>query len=468
MTPNVLPIASEPGFEPGSTEPLLYALGGVALLAAMLALSNQRGRLFSASVVYLALGVAVAAIVDLLDVRWLEPMRDAAALSHASELAVILALFATGLALERPLSWRNWRSTLLLLGLVMPLTILAVAAWGNGVMGLSIGAAIVLGATLAPTDPVLAGDVGIGPPGEPDHSEPRFALTSEAGLNDGLAFPFVMLGLLLSGPETSGDWALPWLVGDVLWGIGVGLAVGAGIGLFLGGVYRSWRAAGHVRTTFDAWIAIAAVLAVYGVTEVVDAYGFLAAFAAGIAFNHAEEDAEADRRIHRGATLAEKIGELAIVLLLGTLLSTGGLSLPGVGGWVLIALLLVVIRPLVTLAAFAGSTLPMRERVFIGWFGVRGVGSVYYATFAAASSLLPDDEARVLLWTALLAAAVSILAHGLSGEPLQRRLLGDDPTPGDPHARDREAKSAEDGVDAERPSGAGAERAGGAEATSRG
>lgn len=437
-------LASEPGFEPGSTEPLLYALGGVALLAAMLALSNQRGRSFTASVVYLALGIAVAAIVELLGVRWLEPFRDASAISHASEVAVILALFATGLALERPLGLRHWRSTWLLLGVVMPVTIALVAAWGNTVMGLGIGAAIVLGATLAPTDPVLAGDVGIGPPGEPDESEPRFALTSEAGLNDGLAFPFVMLGLLLAGPETSSDWALPWLLGDVLWGITVGIAAGAIIGLALGGAYRSWRAAGHVRTTFDAWIAIAAVLAVYGATEVLDAYGFLAAFAAGIAFNHAEEDAEADRRIHRGATLAEKIGELAIVLLLGTLLSTGGVQLPGLGGWALIALLLLVIRPAITLLVFARSALPWDERLFVGWFGVRGVGSVYYATFAAASSLLPEDEARVVLWTALLAAAISIVAHGLSGEPLQRRLLGDDPTPGDEAAREREAESADD------------------------
>lgn len=439
----MLPLASEPGFDPGSTEPLLYALGGVALLAAMLALSNQRGRLYSASVVYLFLGVTVAAIVELLDVRWLDPLRDATTLSHASELAVIIALFGTGLALERPLGWKSWNSTWRLLGIVMPVTILAVAAWGNTVMGLSIGAAIVLGATLAPTDPVLAGDLGVGPPGEPDDSEPRFALTSEAGLNDGLAFPFVMLGLLLAGPSTSENWALPWALGDVAWGISVGLAVGVALGLGLGAVYRYWRGAGHVSSTFDAWIAIAAVLAVYGVTEVLDAYGFLAAFAAGIAFNHAEDDAEADRRVHRGALLAEKFGELTLVLLLGTLLSTRGLQLPGLAGWALIALLLVVIRPAITLAVFARSALPLRERIFVGWFGVRGIGSLYYATFAAATGLLPDTEARILLWTALSAATISIVVHGLSAEPLQRLLLGDDPTPGDQEADAREAKAAE-------------------------
>lgn len=435
LSPTTLPLLSEPGFQPGSTEPLLYGLGGLALLVAMLTLSNQRGRLYSASVVYLCLGVAVAVIVELLGVRWLDPLRDASALAHASEVAVIVALFATGLALERPLGWRSWLSTWRLLGIVMPLTIVAVAAWGNTVMGLSIGAAIVLGAALAPTDPVLAGDLGVGPPGEPDDSEPRFALTSEAGLNDGLAFPFVMLGLLLAGPSTSERWVLPWALGDVVWGIGVGLGVGVLLGWGLGAAYRSWRAAGHVRTVFDAWIALAAVLAVYGVTETLDAYGFLAAFAAGIAFNHAEQDTEADRRVHRGATIAEKIGELALVLMLGTLLSTGGLQLPGASGWALVALLLLVIRPAATLLAFLGSTLPMRERLFIGWFGVRGIGSLYYATFAAATSLLPDGEARVLLWTVLIAAVTSILAHGLTAEPLQRLLLGDDPAADSGEAR---------------------------------
>ena len=439
-------LASSPGFQPGSLDPLLFVLGGVAILSAMLALSNQKGKLYSASVIYLALGIAVAVIVTLLDVRWLDPVRDAESLVHASEVAVIIALFATGLALERPLGWRSWGSTWRLLGIVMPLTIVAVAAWGNAVMGLSLATAIVLGATLAPTDPVLAGDLGVGPPGEPDKSEPRFALTSEAGLNDGLAFPFIMLGLLLAGPTTSERWALPWILGDVLWGIGLGLIVGVAVGSGLGWLYRFWRTSGHVRTTFDAWIALAAVLAVYGLTEMIDAYGFLAAFAAGIAFNHFEDDTEADRRVHRGAILAEKFGELALVLLLGSLLSVQGVQLPDPSGWALIALLLLVIRPVATLLAFIGSSMPMKERLFVGWFGVRGIGSLYYASFAAASMLIPENEARILLWTVLVAASISIVAHGLTAEPLQRLLLGDHPTEGDPEAEREEREAMEDPV----------------------
>ncbi|MBO9533048.1 MAG: cation:proton antiporter [Solirubrobacteraceae bacterium] len=439
MLPSLLhfPLASEPGFAPGSSEPLLYVLGGLSLLVAMLALSNQRGKLYSASLVYLTMGVGVAVTVEVLDVRWLDPVRDASTIAHASELAVIVALFATGLSIERRLGWAGWASAWRLLGVVMPLTIVAVAGWGVAVMGLSIGAAIVLAAALAPTDPVLAGDLGVGPPGEPDDSEPRFALTSEAGFNDGLAFPFVMLGLLLAGPTASERWVPSWVLGDVVWGLSVAFAIGAALGSALGAVYRRWRSAGHVRVTFDAWIALAAVLAIYGVTELVDGYGFVAAFVAGLAFNRAEDDEDADRRVHRGGLLAEKVGELALVLLVGSLLSTRGVQLPGAGGWALVVLLLVVIRPVATLLAFAGSPLALRERLFIGWFGVRGIGSVYYAAFASSAAVLPANEARVILWTVLVAATASIVAHGLTAEPLQR-LLAEPPTEGDRDAARRE------------------------------
>lgn len=419
------PIASSPGFEPLAVEPLLYALGGVALLVAMGALASQRGRIYSASVIYLGFGVIVAVIVELLGVRWIDPLRDSKLLEHASELAVIVALFATGLALERPLGLKSWGSTWRLLGIVMPLSILALGLWAHYAMGLSVAAAIVLAAALSPTDPVLAGDLGVGPPGEPDDDEVQFALTSEAGFNDGLAFPFVMLGLLLASSETSDQWALSWVLGDLLWAIGAALAIGTAVGLGLGRLYRNWRRLERERFSADPWIAIAAVLAVYGITEAVDAYGFIAAFAGGLALGHERGtggDEQLSRRIHGGAEAGVRIGELALVAAVGTLLSIGGLTLPGVAGWLAAALLLILVRPLATLLALAGTGLTLAERLFIGWFGVRGIGSIYYATFAAGTGLLVDAEARVVLWTVVVTMAISILAHGMTAEAATRRL----------------------------------------------
>lgn len=422
--------ASSPGFAPLSAEPLVFVLAGTALVVAMLALGADDRRLSSTSVVYLLFGIAVAVVVEVAGVRWLDPVRDAAVLEHASELAVIVALFGTGLALERRIGWRSWSSSWRLLGIVMPLSILGLALWAHLAMGLSAAAAIVLAAALAPTDPVLAGAVGVGPPGEEDDDGPRFALTSEAGLNDGLAFPFVMLGLLVASSDGLGRGLGAWLLADVVWAIGVGLLVGAAVGLGLGRLYRRWRDTERVRITADPWMAVAAVLAVYGLTEFLDAYGFIAAFAAGVAFNHTEglraghrgEDVEVDRRIHRGATVAEHVAELALMLLVGSMLSFAGLGLPGAAGWAAVALLLLVLRPVTTMIAFARSGMPVAERRFVAWFGVRGIGSLYYATFAAGTGVLTTGESRKILWTVLLAIAASVLLHGTSAERVLRRM----------------------------------------------
>ena len=194
----MFPLAAERGFSFADPYAIGLAFAGVAVFVAVGALSHQRERAFSASLIYLALGVTGATIVDLLGVRWIDPLKDATLIERLAEFAVIVALFGAGLKLERAFDRRTWGSVARLLGVVMPLTIAAVALFGSAVMGLSLGAAIILGAALAPTDPVLAGDVGVGPPGDEDEREPNFALTAEAGLNDGLAFPFVFLGAFVA------------------------------------------------------------------------------------------------------------------------------------------------------------------------------------------------------------------------------------------------------------------------------
>ena len=118
---------------------------------------------------------------------------------------MVIALFSTGLKLERRLAWREWSTVTRLLAIGMPAFIALAALFGAGAMGLSWGAAIVLAAALAPTDPVLAGDIGVGPPGDDDEEhEPHFGVSAEAGFNDGLAFPFVLLGIAVAEGSSSG------------------------------------------------------------------------------------------------------------------------------------------------------------------------------------------------------------------------------------------------------------------------
>lgn len=408
-----------------------YAVGlaflGVVVAAAIAALSRQHERAFSASLIYLALGLLAAGAVQLSGLAWLDPIADAQLFERLTELAVIIALFTTGLRIDRRLSVSSWSSVTRLLLLVMPLTIAAVAVVGHVAMGLSLGAAIVLGAVLAPTDPVLAADVGLGPPGSDRRPEANFSLTGEAGLNDGLAFPFVLLGLFVAG-ETSSEWWSTWIGADVIYAVAAGIVLGAGGGYGAAAAARSMRLRGLLTASFDGWLAIAAVLVVYGATEALGAYGFLAVFAAGMAFRRYEGTHEYNRSLHDSAEVVEKFAELLVILLVGSVVTADALSAPGIGGWALAMMLIVVIRPLAVIVSFAGARASRTERVFVGWFGVRGIGSLYYASFVAASGVLASSEASVVVWTVVVCVVLSIVAHGASADPVSRRLLADQPT----------------------------------------
>lgn len=403
-----------------------YALGlafaGVAVFAAIGALSHQHERAFSASLIYLGLGLAAATAIDLLGVRWIDPLADAKVIGRLAEFSVIVALFATGLKLDRALDGPAWGPVARLLGIVMPLTIAAVALFGTQVMGLSLGAAIILGAVLAPTDPVLAGDVGVGPPGDEDERDPNFALTAEAGLNDGLAFPFVFLGAFVAAEDGSG-WLVEWLTADVLYAVTVGIALGALGGYYIAKSIVGLRERNLLAEALEGWVALGAVLLVYGITEIAGGYGFLAAFAAGLAFRRYEHGHTLNRTVHDGAEVVEKFSELALILVLGSMVTIAGLQQAGGSGWLLVPVLLLVIRPLATLLAFTGSRMGPRERVFIGWFGVRGIGSLYYVAVALGLGILSSDEAQTLFWTVAACVVISIVVHGVTATPLERRLL---------------------------------------------
>jgi NhaP-type Na+/H+ or K+/H+ antiporter len=415
-------LASSPGFEFGDPYALALAFVGVAVFAAVGALSHQHERAFSASLIYLGLGLAAATIIDLLGVRWIDPFADAAVVQRLAEFAVIVALFGTGLKLERALERRPWVLQARLLGIVMPLTIAAVTLFGTAVMGLSLGAAIILGAALAPTDPVLGSDVGVGPPGEEDEQDAHVALTTEGGLNDGLAFPFVFLGVFVATRGGTG-WLGEWLAADVLFGVAVGVGIGLGAGYLIAASTVWLRDRDLLAPALDGWMAVGAVLLVYGVAELAGGYGFLAVFAAGVAFRRYEYGHELNRRVHDGAEVVEKFSELALILLLGSLMTIGGLREAGAAGWLLVPVLLLVIRPLATAIAFVGSGLSASERLFIGWFGIRGIGSLYYVAVAIGLGILSAEEARTLFWTMAICVVVSVVVHGVTATPLARRLL---------------------------------------------
>ena len=417
-------IARTPGwsFDPGLYEILLLVAGLVVLLGAV-ALSVQRGRPFSAALVYLVVGVIAGLGLRAVGINWYDPIEDAVIFGRAAEIAVVVSVFGAGVKLDRALTWRAWRTTVLLLVIAMPLTIAGVALLGSWLLGLSLPSAILLGAILAPTDPVLAEDVQVGGPmqREPE-DEARFALTSEAGLNDGLAFPFVMLAIFgfERGFDTFDQWWWEWLTADLIYAVVAGLLIGALAGraiafLTYGVIDRGW-----LSNPFDTFVAIGAIFAVYGGTELVGGYGFVAVFAAGVAFRRYEHAHEVNQRLHEVTLVVEKLAELAVLLLLGSVLPIGGVLELGWPVLVVAFALIFVIRPVSVLVALLPTRLIARHRLFIAWFGIRGIGSIYYLGFAFAA-LTPADAGPIFSATAV-AILASVVLHGLTSGPLTRRL----------------------------------------------
>ncbi len=349
-----------------------------------------------------------------------DPRLDPYPWEVVSELAVIIALFSTGLRIDNLGSIARWGPTMRLLTVAMPLTILAVAILGHLLGGLTVAAAILLGAVMSPTDPVLAGEVQVGPPQEGSEHPVRFALTTEAALNDGLAFPFVYLGLIVAAEGLApGDWFIEWLAKDVIWRILVGALMGAGGGWALGRILFTIPKAAPLARTASGVVALAGVLLCYGTTELVEGYGFIAVAVAGFAVRRTKGEHEFHRRLHDFTEALEHALTTALLLGLGAvlpLLLTGlDVATAAIG-----LTLLLVIRPVAGWVALIGSDLHGRDRTVAAIYGVRGVGSVYYLAYAAGKVEFLNEEQ---LW-ALVAFTIllSALGHGLTSGLVMKRL----------------------------------------------
>lgn len=411
------------GWELGDLHTLALLGAGLAVLAAAVALSHEHERTFSASVLYVALGAGGALALAVLDVEPLDPEGDHLLLERVTELALIAAVFSAGLTIEKHVRRRSWVSLTTLLVVVMPLTIVAIALFGMWAMGLSFGAALILGAVLAPTDPVLAGDVGLSEPGGEVYGEPRLSLHAEAGFNDGLASPFVILGLFVAERGGS-DWIAEWLTADLLYGAGLGLALGAVAGHGAAALLTSARSAALISRRLEGIVTIGLMLLIYGAAEAIGTYGLLAVFAAGFTFRRYEFEHSMHQPVHQAAHVAGKTLELIVLLMLGTMLTIDGLAEPGVEGWLLVPVLLLVVRPVLVFATAGRQFMDVRGRLFLGWFGVRGVAALFYAAVVVGSGALAPDEQRLVVWTTIACVVASIVLHGLTAAPLTKRLLG--------------------------------------------
>ncbi|WP_426060322.1 cation:proton antiporter [Hymenobacter sp. B1770] len=393
---------------------------GVAILGVAWLPSLLEKYPLSYPIFYILLGLGVFSLP--IGLPSTDPFEYPKLTTHLSELCVIVALTGTGLKIDRPFSVRAWRTPLLLVLVLMVITIAGITWMGLALLGLALPSAVLLAAALAPTDPVLAGDVQVGDPGEGREDNVRFSLTGEAGLNDGLAFPFVWLAIALLPEATPvGERMLNWLWMDVLYRLAAGVLLGWLSGLLLAYLIFNLPKRFSVKASAYGFVALAVTLTSYGVTELLHGYGFLAVFVAAVTLRGRERKHEYHRQMHAFTDQMERLLIVIILILFGGAIA-GGLLAPltwaGVGVGLL---LLLVLRPLGgMLTLMQSKRVTVAERAVISFFGIRGIGSVFYIAFALERANFP--QAR-LLWAVLgFIILVSITLHGVLATPVMNWL----------------------------------------------
>lgn len=411
-------------------------VGGLLLVMGLTYSVLNRSPVTSA-IIYLAVGLLTGP--SALNLFHFNPLKESALLEALTEVAVLISLFSAGVKMPTPFNFTRWRAPILLATVAMIITVALVAVFAWYVIGLPPGAAVLLGAIVAPTDPVLATDVQIRHPG--DHDQLRFTLTCEAGMNDGSAFPFVMLGMGLLGLHDLGSYGLNWIVIDVLWATTGGIAIGVAAGVTLAHAGWKLRRKPHRHELLDDFLGLGLIGVVYGLCVMLNTWGFLAVFFAAFALRQTElKLAKATSNftelhpesvspgtlptpmVSAGSRIfkehLERLSEVVLVLLLGGTLFLNSWSWMAVG---LSLFLFVIVRPVSVIVGLLGSHTSWRIRGMTAWFGVRGIGSLYYLMYAIQHGL-PEALALQLIQLTLIVVTLSIMLHGISVKPLMRQF----------------------------------------------
>lgn len=417
-----------------------FVLVGGLMLAMGLATPIVRRLPVNLAMVYLAVGLLVGPTA--FGLFHFNPLEQSALLEILTEVAVLIALYSAGVKMPVPVTISRWRTPIFLAVFSMTASVALVAAFAHYFLGLSLGAAVLLGAIIAPTDPVLATEIQIRHADDRDRL--RFTLTCEAGMNDGSAFPFVMLGMGLLGLHDLGELGRLWALVDVLWATLTGIAIGVVAGWGLAHFGARLRANRPDAGLLDDFLGLGLIGAVYGISLWANAWGFLAVFFAAVALRHTElklagaalerqlrprfEVVNADDRVtpqqhvSEGSLIfnehLERLSELILILLVGGMLFVDSWSWRAVG---FALFLFVIARPLSVFIGLIGTRTSWRLRGLLGWFGVRGIGSLYYLMYAIQHGL-PEDLALELVQLTLVVVTLSILVHGITAKPVMSRF----------------------------------------------
>lgn len=376
-----------------------------------------------AVVAVVALGTGV--LLGPLGLRLLRPQLtdDGAPIESFAEIALLICLFCVGLRLRMPMAWRNWRVPLRLATLTMFATAAMAAAAAHLMFDMSLPQALLLGAILAATDPVLASEVGTHI--DADQDAPSVVLSAESGINNGLGAALVMLVIAMMGLDDPHNVALGSVSALACWsaigGCAVGWLIGAGMARWITLLDPDRRA----ESLEEAMVFATAALA-YGGALALRTNGFLAVFAAGVALSHGGRLRRPLRnrplmpRLLKIASQLERYAWLAILVLLGALIGSVEFKSRML---VFAAILLLFIRPLAVRLGLGGLAMPEPQWRGVAWFTSRGIAPMYCLAFAINQGL-SQSFARELAGVTLVVVISSILASAASALPLSRASPG--------------------------------------------
>lgn len=385
-------------------------------MAWMPSISRKTG--ISYSIIYVLLGVFIYLSLD-----WAlplpNPIYENELTVRLTELVVIVSIMGTGLKIDQPFSFRQWAVPFRLISITMLLSIFIVTVLAMWAFGFDLASALLLGAVLAPTDPVLASDVQVGPPLEDAKDNVKFSLTAEAGMNDGTAFPFTWLAIAFAGTTGAHDLS-SWFWNDLIYKLAAGVASGFLIGRLIGFLVFRLPDKSKDLVIKDGFVAISATLLVYGITEMIHGYGFIAVFVTAITLRNYELHHKYHKRMHAFADQIERILVAVVLILFGGSLVAGILNYLSLAMALFAVGFVLLIRPITSLVGLIGTRLHAKEKMAISFFGIKGMGSFFYLAFALNEATFMYKEE---LWaTGAFVVLLSIIIHGLTATPIMKKL----------------------------------------------
>lgn len=385
---------------------------GVLLLVVTLGSGWIKRLPLSYALIYLVVGVLLGSNgLGLIKIR-----PDTQFLERLTEFVVIVSVFGCGLKINRPLKLQAWQSTIRLIGFLMPLSILGISLVAHYILGMGWGAAVLLGAILAPTDPVLASEVQLAH--VKDKDELRFALTSEGGINDSLAFPFVYFGIYWLKDNNLNNWFANWVGIDLIWAIASGIVMGILVARAIVWIDCNLQKRRSADDLMEDFVAISIILLTYSLTELVNGYGFLAVFVAGLVVQRSYFCDQEKRMAQLEFTeQIEKLLEVTAIVILGTLLLFEPMLKYAGQSLLIVGVLFVLVRPMGMWLSMIGSDLPTKTRTLMGWFGIRGLGSLYYMTYALGKGVAGETGEQIA-WITYTVIVCSVIIHGITAAPL--------------------------------------------------